>query len=251
MKTSRNFLKTSFACLLVTAWTGVALGDTIVFDWNDSANGTMGWGPNEYTPSGRYGANTSWGSTAGPDGSGALITTGTMNLTRKWLGSSEYQKPSGPLNVYWASALTFDVRLDPQSGLDSAGGLGAIRLFTQYATTPSRTDNNGYSQVWVFGDGSVNTGYAGGFTPGTWVHASIPASLLGGLGSTTDYWDALNLICIGADETYVGGRSFNTDTTVILDIDNIGFTIVPEPSSMLLGVLGFGLVSIYRKLRRS
>jgi hypothetical protein len=215
----------------------------------------MGWGANSYPSGGRYGAAASWGATAGLNGTGGLITTGLMGGTMNWLGSSEYQQPSGPQNVYNATALTFDVRLDPNSAVDNKGGLGALRVFTQYATTPTRTDNNGYSQVWVFGDGSVGTGESTSiFTPGNWVHVSIPASLLGGSGSATDYWDVLNLICIGGDETYIGGETFTTPGNLVLDIDNVGFTSVPEPSSLLLGGLGtlaFALVGACRRVRRS
>ncbi len=56
----------------------------------------------------------------------------------------------------------------------------------------------------------------------------------------------MHTISFGLGDTHYTGV-----TSVTADWDNVGFVNpVPEPSSVLLGVFGFGLVGVSRRLRR-
>ena len=76
-------------------------------------------------------------------------------------------------------------------------------------------------------------------------------------GFTANTWDGTNLTLLGADGNYLGagfegGGKFETNTTTI-GFDFVGVTTIPEPSSIILLLMGttcLGGVGFWKRRRR-
>jgi hypothetical protein len=117
------------------------------------------------------------------------------------------------------SGLQMDLRIDPSSAVDAFGNNGFFSLAIR------NTDN--YNYVQQFGD---NVRSADG-----WRH--INASPL------TAPYDAIRAITW---QLY-GGPSQNLNGDLILWVDNVEFTPVPEPSTLMLGAIGAFALFFYRR----
>jgi hypothetical protein len=135
-------------------------------------------------------------------------------------------------NVQSFANLSFDVMVDPSSTPEAAGTAAGYGYF-QVAT---RDSGYGFNTIGSIGE-DIGASYTG-VTAGNWQHFNVA------LTGATQPIRALTF------QDY-GGPGQNVNGSVILYIDNIQLTSVPEPSSVaLMSVGGAALVGLIRRRKQ-
>jgi hypothetical protein len=183
-----------------------------------------------------YGSTTAASSateTWSPNDAGGNPSSGSLKLSWNWnIAADGANSAAFTLDLYnnpvTASALSFDIMIDPNSTPDAYNGYGYFQVFTRDG---SYNDNDTGSDDGEFG----NPNFSSPASPGTgvWTHVTIPLS-------GTD--SVIRAVTIQDYDS--ADRNINGPETIY--IDNLTLT-VPEPASM--GLLGLGAVAIVRRRR--